>query len=543
MRSLTRLSFAILMAFVLNVCFSSTQAALAQSGIIISEFRFDGPNGPDDEFVELVNNTGSPIPITSTDNGGQGGFSVWGLAAGVAQQICEIPNGTVLKPGQHFLCARNPGFGMSGYSQGVDDNIATAVGLDTDGGVALFSSSTMMISGGVATSKFTGPVLRLDAVGFFGVGVPVSHPFPACVSFFNPEQQILRENPPLSPIGPQDPASRLPRTPNDLREYSFVRKHITDAGGTWSGATYQDTNNNAADFTLVSNVGDLFVTPAFVSSAAINTSFPGTPFNPGSSVCNQPTTPVFGAPGPQSLKSPIERNRNTQFTQSLFDPFGLPFLAPNAERSLIPACGGPQGTLILRFTYKNQTGSTQKFLRVRWTDLSTINRTSSLATAVLVSLDSTAPFKTLFVNNGRDSSFNDPLSGSGSPPGDGIVNNLPAGGAGVKTARGTYVEGVDLNPQVLTYFPSSSPPGFGNPPGFPFIQLFRRVNPLWFDGNTSCRVGGFNSAKVVTKPNPAGMTTTQLPIPMLKDWSISLEHRFGVIKGGQFFIVGIVESN
>jgi len=64
MRSLARLSFAVLTALVMSVCFSATHTALAQtdgsSGIIISEFRFDGPNGTGDEFVEIVNNTNLP---------------------------------------------------------------------------------------------------------------------------------------------------------------------------------------------------------------------------------------------------------------------------------------------------------------------------------------------------------------------------------------------------------------------------------------------------------------------------------------------------
>ena len=78
MRSLARLSFAVLTALVMSVCFSATRTALAQtngtSGIIISEFRFDGPNGTSDEFVEIVNNTSAPKTIVSSDANNLKGF-------------------------------------------------------------------------------------------------------------------------------------------------------------------------------------------------------------------------------------------------------------------------------------------------------------------------------------------------------------------------------------------------------------------------------------------------------------------------------------
>jgi hypothetical protein len=162
----------------------------------------------------------------------------------------------------------------------------------------------------------------------------------------------------------------------------------------------------------------------------------------------------------------------------------------------------------------------------------------------------------VFVNNGRDvttaATGNDPTSApgdgsGGNPAGDGITNQKAAGGAGVKTVRGAYVEGVDKTPPVLAY-PSNF---LGFTP-----QNFRQVNPSWKDleGNpgTPCRVGGINSAEVATPPtgpnvNNAGVTTAALPAVLRGDvapgGSISLEHRFGVIRAGSFLIVGIIESN
>jgi hypothetical protein len=304
----------------------------------------------------------------------------------------------------------------------------------------------------------------------------------------------------------------------------------------------------------VSNVGDLVVNLAFVATAATNTSFPGSTFDPspvGFPGTEIPTIPVFGAPGPQSRTSPVERNYNAQFIRSLFDPGSLSFLSPNRVAIGTPVCGGPNGSLILRFTYKNMTSLAQNNLRVRWIDVSTINRGNSNYPGVLDLLDSIAPaVKSLPVALTSDLLTNDPFFGPGSPFGDGITNANPAGGAGNKRFRSTYVEGVNKTPPVLGYAVTSPPTGFGvaaSIPGFgSATQSFRQVNPTWTDlggsPGTPCRVGGLNSA-TVAKPPTLGITTTALPAPLVPGGSISLEHRFGIIQLGGFTMMGIIESN
>jgi len=547
MSSFARLGFSIMAALVLSVCFSATHTALAQglgnSGIIISEFRFDGPNGTSDEFVEIVNNTSAAKTVVSSDANNLKGWSLWGLVAGSPVKICTIPFNTLLAPGQHFLCAKTPGYELGGYSQGQDDNIAnyTAIGLQVDGGVALFSSEDVVINNDSSFQSPTGDVFREDAVGFSKKQSD---------TFENVFLPLFREGPGLFPIGPQDPASRAPQVPFDeVHEYSFVRKHVTnEANGAWSGATYQDNNNNYGDFQLVSNAGDLSLSQATLDGVSFQ--FTGFPFDPapvGFPGSEPVTFAVFGAPGPQSKASPVERNYNTHFIRSSFDTGSAIDVSPNRERNSQIVCGGSRGDLILRFTYKNQTTLTQNNLRVRWIDISTVLRFNPEFNAVIDLLDSTAATRSVFVNNGRDvrtgaaAGQNDPAIGDGSPSADGITNSVAAGGAGVKAVRGTYVEGVDKTPQVLGY--SSD---------FVGIQNFRQVNPSITDTNgtqgTPCRVGGFNSATVATPPtgpnvNNAGVTTPALPAPLVPAGSISLEHRFGVIRQGKFLIVGIIESN
>jgi hypothetical protein len=393
-----------------------------------------------------------------------------------------------------------------------------------------------------------------------------------------------------------------------------VRKHGFQASGvtgtSWSGPVYNDTcpgpgacpaNSNTADFALVSNTGDYLNisfnnldTPTGPPDASPSTApgLAGSDFDPspsGFAGTEQATRPIFGAPGPQGRANPTERNYNTQMTRSLFDTLVSDQQTPNRERSSGVVCGGSRGDLVFRFTYKNLTTVAQANLRVRFIDLSTINRTGApaqvnpaaaavppnTAVSILDLLDSTAPggVRRVFVRNGRDlnastgtaaAGQNDPTvapgDGSGGNPSfDGIVNSRAAGGAGVKTARGTYVEGVAKSPQVLAYANPNPQSGFG--PG----QQFTQVNPVYdatstfpaLDPNTQgaspCRVGGLNSATVSTPPSGAVIpngspgsplsTTTALPAALPINGSISLEHRFGVIRQGSYLIVGIIESN
>jgi hypothetical protein len=367
---------------------------------------------------------------------------------------------------------------------------------------------------------------------------------------------VFREGAGLNPIGDQTPTGRTTQNPSTVREYSFVRKHGIAANGGWSGPVYNDSNNNSVDFALVANIGDFASTAADMDTAAIQTAISGFNFDPspvGFPGSEAATTPVFGAPGPQSTTSPAERNFNTQFIRSAFDTGSAIDVSPNRERNSQIVCGSSRGDLILRFTYKNNTGLAQSNLRVRWVDISTLTRNNPNFNSAIDLLDSTQATRLLFVNNGRDTTSalasnttaNDPSvapsdGAGGNPANDGIVNARPAGGAGQKTVRGTFVEGVNKNP-VVVY-------GGGSNPG-PFTpQNFRQVNPTETDSaspGSPCRIGGLNSATVAAAPTggPPSTTTTALPATLPVGGSISLEHRFGVIKQGQFLIVGIIESN
>src|SRR5688572_9528228 len=75
-------------------------AQVAAGQLIISEFRVRGPNGANDEFIEIYNNSGADHTVT----GGETGYAV-AASNGVAR--CVIPNGTVVPNRGHYLCVNS----------------------------------------------------------------------------------------------------------------------------------------------------------------------------------------------------------------------------------------------------------------------------------------------------------------------------------------------------------------------------------------------------------------------------------------------------
>ncbi len=161
-----------------------TTAATAQSGqLIISEFRVRGPNGANDEFIEIQNATDSDHIVTSVD--GSAGYAV-AASNGVARFV--IPNGTLIRARGHYLGTNSVGYSLSSYPAG---NGTTATGNATfttdipdNAGIALFRTAT--------AASFT-LANRLDAVGSTseantlykeGSGYPALTPFSIDYSFY-----------------------------------------------------------------------------------------------------------------------------------------------------------------------------------------------------------------------------------------------------------------------------------------------------------------------------------------------------------------------
>jgi hypothetical protein len=308
---------------------------VSAGGLIISEFRFRGPNpsatpnsGLTNEFIELYNASGSDIIISAAD--GSEGFSV---AASVPAAIAEaqplastrlfvIPNGTLIPARGHYLAVNTAGFSLIDYPSGIggvsfgDNGYSQNIG-DAEG-IAVFNTAN--------TANYS-PTTRLDAAGFATPAPP-------------PGAKASRVKPSVS-----DPlfveGTGIPQPVTVANEHSFVRR--------MENGPPTDTNNNAADFVLVST------DPG---------QFEGSP------------AAVLGAPGPESLLSPIQRNELIK--ASLIDAGCTyttdPTLACATTRNETPdaANNSAFGTLRIRRRWTNNTGLPVSRMRFRVVDITTL---------------------------------------------------------------------------------------------------------------------------------------------------------------------------
>ena len=101
-------------------------ALASPSGVVISEFRFRGPTGGNDEFVELFNTSGVPVSIA--------GWKLQGCASasGLPSDRATVPAGTTLAAGQHYLFTNSSGYsgtvaGDTTYGTGISDNAGARI--------------------------------------------------------------------------------------------------------------------------------------------------------------------------------------------------------------------------------------------------------------------------------------------------------------------------------------------------------------------------------------------------------------------------------
>ena len=85
-------------------------ATVNPGDVIISEFRFSGGNGAQDEFIELYNNTDTDIVVASSDNS-----AGWRLASSDGSLNFTIPNGDLIPARGHYLIVNADGYSLGGY--------------------------------------------------------------------------------------------------------------------------------------------------------------------------------------------------------------------------------------------------------------------------------------------------------------------------------------------------------------------------------------------------------------------------------------------
>ena len=388
------------------------QVAAAQ--LVISEFRVRGPNGLNDEFIEIANNSGADHTVA----GGGTGYAV-AASNGVAR--CVIPNGTVIPNRGHYLCVNSIGYSLASYPAG---NGTTATGdatyttdIPDNAGIAIFNTSI------AANFNLAN---RLDAVGSTseantlykeGTGYPALVPFSIDYSFYRdncgkggsittfgtcPTGGNLKDTSNnaadfvfvdtngtsagagqrLGAPGPENLSSPIERNasfavnlldicvaaqspPNRVRDFTSDPPNNSTFGVCPTGGALKDTNNNAADFVFVDTNG---------TSAGAGQR--------------------LGAPGPENLSSPIERNAS--FAVDLLDICVAPASPPNRVRDFTsdPPNNSTFGTLDIRRTVVNNTGGNVTRLRFRVIDLTTFPAPSGIAdmrprtsTSVVVTVD------------------------------------------------------------------------------------------------------------------------------------------------------------
>lgn len=310
----------------------SPQIAAAAGQLVISEFRVRGPNGANDEFIEIYNNSGADHTVA--DSGAGTGY---GVVASDGTTRCVIPNGTVIPNRGHYLCVNSVGYSLASYPAGVGTTATGDATYTTDipdnAGIAIFNTSV--------GANFT-LANRIDAVGSTseantlykeGTGYPALTPFSINYSFY--------------------------------RDMCGKSGSITTFGPCSLAGAVKDTDNNAADFVFVDTNG---------TSAGAGQR--------------------LGAPGPENLSSPIQRN--TSFDVAFLDPCVSGASPPNRVRDFTsdPANNSTFGTLDIRRTVINNTGGNVTRLRWRIIDLTTFPAPSGIAdlrprtsTAVVVTVD------------------------------------------------------------------------------------------------------------------------------------------------------------
>ena len=241
--------------------------------------------------------------------------SGFAVAASDATVRCTIPNGTVIPGRGHYLCTNSVAYSLGAYATG---DATYAIDIPDNVGIALFNNNV--------PANFI-LANRLDAVGSTAEG-----------------NTLYKE-------GAGYPAL----TPFSI-DYAFVR----DACGQQGSVTnltpcpltvgVADTGNNAVDFYFVDTNG---------TSAGAGQR--------------------LGAPGPENLASPIQRNAS--FGVGFPDQCVAATLPPNQIRDLtsVPAQNSTFGTIELRRAIVNNTGANVTRLRFRVTQQTTFPAPSGTA--------------------------------------------------------------------------------------------------------------------------------------------------------------------
>ena len=320
-------------------------AVVAARPLIISEFRLNGTNGANDEFIEIYNASNASHTVTSSD--GTGGYGV-AASDGVVRFL--IPNNTVIPARGHYLGCNNSvnGYSLSAYPSGNNGVSATTATCD--------ATYTQNITNGEdPDGAGPNPPLPRQGIGLFSTG--------------NANSFSLANR--LDAVGPTEESNTLYKEGTGVRNlthlataHSYVRRlpggcigtdpSTVDANCTNyssvintarpSSVFPQDTDNNRDDFVFVDTNG----TDQNAEGGAQRR---------------------LGAPGPENSTSPIVRSAS--ITASLIFPCESSSSPPNRQRDFTQDTANESffGTLEIRRKFTNKTGASITRLRFRIVDI------------------------------------------------------------------------------------------------------------------------------------------------------------------------------
>ena len=221
--------------------------------LIISEFRFSGPGGnataqANNEFIELYNNTDSPLFVTTTD-----GSTGWSVATSNGVPVFTILNGTIIPARGHYLGTNTAGYSLNDYggtnAATGDANWTTDIPDGT--GIAVFRTNN--------PANYTVAANRLDSVGAT-----------------TETNTLYKEGAGYAPLAPADLALNL--------EHTFFRQICRFEILCPTPGRPRDTEDNAVDFIFADTL-------ATVTSAGQRLGAPG-PENLASPIKRDPDVNV-----------------------------------------------------------------------------------------------------------------------------------------------------------------------------------------------------------------------------------------------------------
>jgi hypothetical protein len=368
-------------------CFSATSSSAATvfgysvinapaTPLLISEFRLRGPgidgvvpsaDDDDDEFVEIYNNSDSPVTINAFD--GSAGFA---LAASDGITRFTIPNGTVIPARGHYLGVNSVGYSLGSYPAATTPETgdsAGALGAPTHTSAVAPSAKSKVkakaapvvnVQRGVRTKSATAAPGDDEVPGPNSATGDVTYTTQIAdnvgIALFNTANPVnFSAATRLDAVGSTSELNTLfkegagyPAIVPFSIEYSFYRDMCGKGGSTSvlggcpNGGFLSDTGENGADFIFVDTSGT-----------------------------NAGAGQHLGAPGPENLTSPVQRN--SLMPGSLIFPCVSSAAPPNRVRDFTsdPPNNSTFGTLSIRRRITNNTGSNVTRLRFRVIDIST----------------------------------------------------------------------------------------------------------------------------------------------------------------------------